>query len=151
MEFRGTGYTLQFKRQKRADRNEMTKQYVCKINPNTHADETALIATIKDKQRGYTKKQLEEAARAREQSAALNFPSVKAHLDMIERGLIEGNSVTKEALLRSIDIWGSPVERLKGNTVYSKPTAAARKINRLPVQTRRDYSAHAKISCSSKG
>ena len=143
--FRGTKTTLRFERQKRAEGEGMAKHYVYKINRHAHISETVLIETIKEKQKGYSKVQLEEAAKAREQNASLNFPSIAAHLDMIEQGLIEDNTVTKEALLRSIDIWGKPVERSKGNTVYSKPTAASRTINSLPVQARREYSAHADL------
>ena len=143
--FRGTGVSLEFRRQRKAmkdHRDMMMKHYVRRITPQDIREETALIATIKEKQRKYTKVEIAEAVKAREQSAILNFPSQAAHLDMIEQGSIDGNTVTKEALARSIDIWGRPTERSKGNNVQSKPTAASKRIDALPEQASRQNSAH---------
>ena len=104
-----------------------------------------MIETIKERQSRYTKAELAEAVKAREQSAMLNFPSLAAHLDMIAQGSIAGNQVTREALMRSVDIWGRSTERSKGNNVHIKPIAAARRINDIPKQAARHNSAHADL------
>ena len=143
--FKGTNVTLTFKRQRRADSLTMRKHYVCKIEPTVHRNETALIATIKEKQLEFTKAEVIEAARAKEQSAALNFPSHAAHLDMIKTCSINGNTVTQEALDRSLYIWGRPIERSRGNNRYKKPVAAARRLNSSPIQSVRDNVAHADL------
>ena len=145
VKFKGTNVTLTFKRQRRADSSTMRKHYVCKIEPTVHSNETALIATIKEKQSEFTKAEVQEAARAKEQSAALNFPSHAAHLDMIKTCSINGNTVTQEALDRSLYIWGRPIERSRGNNRYKKPIAAARRLNSLPIQAVRDNVAHADL------
>ena len=146
--FRGTNVSLEFRRQRRAmkdHRNEMMKHYVHKITPQDIREETVLIETIKERQEKYTKIEIAEAVKAREQSAMLNFPSTAAHLDMIAQGSIDGNQVTREALLRSIDIWGRATERSKGNNVHTKPSAASRRIRDLPEQAIRRNSAHADL------
>ena len=145
VKFKGTGVSLEFKRQLSAERATMMKHYVCRIDRDVHRRETALVETVKDRQANYTKVQVREAAMARDQAARLNYVTPTAHLDIIKQGLIENNSVTAEALARSVEIWGRPTERSKGNNEYKKPEAAARRLNALPIQAIRDNVAHADL------
>ena len=145
VKFKGTSVALTFKRQRNMESDTLRKHYVCKMEPSMHHQETALIETIKERQSKYTKAEVTEAARAREQSAMLNFPSGIAHLDLIKQASVDGNEVTAEALARSIDIWGRPRERSKGNNRYKKPTAAAPRMNNLPMQVARNNIAHADL------
>ena len=143
--FKGTSVSLTFKRQKHMESDTLRKHYVCKMDPSMHHQETALIETIKERQSKYTKAEILEAARAREQSAMLNFPSGVAHLDLIKQASVDGNEVTAEALARSVDIWGRPRERSKGNNRYKKPTAAAPRLNNSQTQVARNNIAHADL------
>ena len=136
---KGTKIMLTFKRSHDVD----GMHYVCRSSPSEHSREVALIQTVKERQKGHTKAQVREAAKAREQMMTLNFMTPVAHKDIIRNEFIVNNPVSTEALDRSVEIWGRPPERYKGNAKHRKPEAASRRLSvENPIAEFRTNIAH---------
>ena len=126
LRLRGTKIQLTFRRSLGID----GMHYVCQINPEEYRDQTAAIMSVKEKESQFTKLEVKEAAKARQQTSVFNFMSEAAHRDIIANKYIDNNPVTLDALKRSVEIWGKPVERLKGNSKYRKPEAASLRLGK---------------------
>ena len=121
VQLKGCKITLEFKRAVSSD----GMHYIRRMERNEFLPDIALIQTVKEQQEKFLKKDVVKAARAREQMIVFNYMSPAAHKDLLENGYLTNNSVTGEDLERSLEIWGRPTERMRGNSKYKKPTAAS--------------------------
>ena len=75
----------------------------------------ALVATIAENMRQYTKGEVRQASHARELMARLGHASSQATIDMLDAGLTHC-AVTKQDVRNADAIFGSSIAALKGKT-----------------------------------
>lgn len=76
--------------------------------------ETALVATVAENMRKYTKREVESAAAARELLARMGYPSVENAIAMIRGG--DNMKVTESDFRIAHDIWGKDITSMRGKT-----------------------------------
>ena len=113
--------TLDFKRSKTAE----GMHYIRQMKREEFGQQLALIQTVKEQQSQFSKREVAQAGKAREQMIKFNYISPMAHKDLIQNGYLSNNDVSIDDLSRSMQIWGKPVERLRGNAKYAKPCSAS--------------------------
>ena len=113
-------YTFSRKMNKNGSRSS---HYACDMAfPSEHH---ALVATVADNMRQYTKREVGQASKARELMARLAHASSQATIDMLDAGLIHCD-VTKQDVRNADAIFGSSIAALKGKThkLASTPASA---------------------------
>ena len=85
------------------------------LKPTFHPNrETALVATVSENMRKYTKREVESAGAARELLARMGYPSVENAIAMIKGG--DNMRVTESYFRVAHDIWGKDVTSMRGKT-----------------------------------
>ena len=84
------------------------------------APEMALVQTVQQNLAKFTKREIEQAGKARELIARMGFPSVGSAISMIERGTNFG--VTEKDFRVADSIWGKDVASIKGKTKMERMT-----------------------------
>jgi Reverse transcriptase (RNA-dependent DNA polymerase) len=113
------------------------KFYVCDTRtmiakkPTFHPrQEVAMVATVSENMKKYTKREVESAGAARELLARMGYPSVENAIVMIKGG--DNMRVTERDFRIAHDIWGKDVTSLRGKT-KKKTTAIADMTIRAPI------------------
>jgi hypothetical protein len=88
---------------------------------NQSGDDSKLsLMTTREKEHLYTKKEVQKARDAREFLKNAGFPSEREAIHMIRDGNIENVPVSVEDIKNSFDIYGAPVEMIRGKTTSRK-------------------------------
>lgn len=95
--------------------------YVCDLKSEETSDR-ALVQTVSENMSRYTKREIEQAKRAREMLGRMGFPSVADAINMISSG--SNFDLTARDFQRADAIWGKDIASMKGKT-KSKQTAEA--------------------------
>lgn len=95
--------------------------------------ETALVATVSENMRKYTKREVESAGAARELLARMGYPSVENAIAMIKGG--DNMKVTESDFRIAHDIWGKDVTSMRGKA-KKRTTPVADMIITSPVVQR---------------
>eukprot|EP00557_Chaetoceros_sp_GSL56_P005694 CAMPEP_0176500028 /NCGR_PEP_ID=MMETSP0200_2-20121128/13286_1 /TAXON_ID=947934 /ORGANISM="Chaetoceros sp., Strain GSL56" /LENGTH=1532 /DNA_ID=CAMNT_0017898575 /DNA_START=170 /DNA_END=4768 /DNA_ORIENTATION=+ len=78
------------------------------------------LVTTKEKEHLYTKKQVQKARDAREFLKRAGYPSEREAIHMVRDGNIENVPVSVEDIKNSFDIYGPPVEMIRGKMTNKK-------------------------------
>jgi hypothetical protein len=81
----------------------------------------------------YSKREVEDAKRAREFIRKMGYPSTKQAIDLIQSGSVYNCPVTVHDILRAEKIFGPDIAMLKGKTVHSKDVPAKKEYVAKPV------------------
>jgi hypothetical protein len=90
----------------------------------------ALVATVSENMREYSKREIESAGAAREMLARMGYPSVENAIVMIKGG--DNMKVTERDFRVAHDIWGKDVTSMRGKT-KKKSTPVADLTIRAPI------------------
>jgi hypothetical protein len=74
----------------------------------------AIVVTVSDKMKKYSKRQVRQAELAREYKRKLGYASPGQLIKMIGQGQLTQSGITAQNVVRSIDIWGPDLGSLKG-------------------------------------
>jgi hypothetical protein len=96
--------------------------------------ETALVATVADNMKNYTKRQIQGAERSRALYARLAFPSMRDFRWAVQHQMIVDCPVTVADVDITHAIWGKSVPALKGKTTRKQPAAVVRNLIDIPKE-----------------
>jgi predicted lactoylglutathione lyase len=99
-----------------------SSHYACDMDSQQH--DHALVATVTDNMRNYTKREVTQATNARELMARLAHSSSQATIDMLDAGVMNC-MVTKQDVRNADAIYGSSIAALKGKTHKHSSTPAS--------------------------
>lgn len=83
----------------------------------------ALVQTVAQNEQLYTKREVEDARKAREIMKQLAYPSIKDMVAMIKNGVIVNLPITVHDVYRAFRIYGPDIASLKGKTKLKTPLA----------------------------
>jgi hypothetical protein len=87
-------------------------------------EELAIVQTVADNIKKFTKLEVVKARAARQQSRSLGFITTSAHCDLLRAGDITNTTVTIADVHRAERIWGPEIAMLKGKTKQTKAPPA---------------------------
>ena len=99
-----------------------SSHYACDMDSQSHNH--ALVATVTDNMRNYTKREVTQASNARELMARLAHSSSQATIDMLDSG-VANCVVTKQDVRNADAIYGPSIAALKGKTHKLTSTPAS--------------------------
>jgi hypothetical protein len=108
--------------------------YVCDTRTMIDKNEAAHVATVEDNMKCYTKREIEQARKARELLVRMGFPSVQQAIRAVSSR--SNFDVTSREFEVSDAIWGKDVASLKGKT--KKKSSPVADININPTLARQD-------------
>jgi hypothetical protein len=78
------------------------------------------VSTVEENTMSYSKREVEDAKRARDFIRKMGYPSTKQAIDLIQSGSIYNCPVTAHDIIRAERIFGPDIASLKGKTVHMK-------------------------------
>jgi hypothetical protein len=108
--------------------------YVCDTRTMIDKNEAAHVATVEDNMKCYTKREIEQARKARELLVRMGFPSVHQAIRAVSSR--SNFDVTSREFEVADAIWGKDVASLKGKT--KKKSSPVADININPTLARQD-------------
>jgi hypothetical protein len=94
--------------------------YLCDLDTMISEPRLAMVVTVSDKMKKYSKRQVKQAELAREYQRKLGYASPGQLIKMIGQGQLTQSGITAQDVVRSIDIWGPDLGSLKGKTTSHK-------------------------------
>jgi hypothetical protein len=91
-----------------------TRSMITKTPTFHQKSDIALVATVSENMRKYSKRKVESAGAAREMLARMGYPSVENAIVMIKGG--DNMKVTERDFRVAHDIWGKDVTSMRGKT-----------------------------------
>jgi hypothetical protein len=92
-----------------------------KLQPTTVDNQAQFLETVNENKKFYTKRQFEQAKRARELLYSLGYPSINDMKAIIWMNAIKNNPVTTEDVDIAKKIFGPDIATLKGKTTRRAP------------------------------
>ena len=89
---------------------------------------------MQDNKKGYSKRQIEEANKARRLYYTSGAPGMEAFKALLRMNIIKNCPVTPEHVDRANDIYGLPIAALKGKATRSKPPIMSKDIIEIPEE-----------------
>ena len=106
--------------------------YVCDLRSMMSENETAFVQTVTENMRRFTKREVEQAQRARDMLARMGFPSVIDAMNMVGTG--SNFDLTARDFQVADAIWGKDIPSLKGKTKRKATAIADINVSRTIVQ-----------------
>jgi hypothetical protein len=94
--------------------------YLCDLDTMISEPRLAMVVTVSDKIKKYSKRQVKQAELAREYQRKLGYASPGQLIKMIGQGQLTQSGITAQDVVRCIDIWGPDLGSLKGKTTSYK-------------------------------
>jgi hypothetical protein len=104
----------------RFSRDHDSNIYLYDIDTMISEPSLAMVVTVSDKMKKYSKRQVKQAELAGEYQRKLGYASPGQLLKMIGQGQLTQSGITAQEVVRSIDIWGPDLGSLKGKTTSHK-------------------------------
>ena len=95
-------------------------------------EDTALVTTVSENSKAFSKREVEQARRAREMLARMGFPTVEQAMSIVNAG--SNFEVTARDFQIADAIWGRDIASLKGKTVKQATIAADITVSKKIVQ-----------------
>jgi hypothetical protein len=105
--------------------------YVCDLDVR-EVRERAMVQTVSENLRRYTKREIESAERAREMLGRMGFPSTADAISMISSG--SNFDLTARDFQRAESIWGRDLASMRGKSVRKQTVAADLSVKPTIVQ-----------------
>ena len=90
------------------------------------------METVAENMEGYSKRQIEDAKRAKQLLASIGYPSFKDFKAAVRAGMIKNCPITPEDVDRCLRIFGKEVASLKGKTTRVNPDRVRTDIIAVP-------------------
>jgi hypothetical protein len=104
----------------RFSRDPVSNIYLCDLDTMLSEPRLAMVVTVTDKMKKYSKRQVRQAELAREYQRKLGYASPGQLIKMIGQGQLAQSGITAQDAVRSVDIWGPDLGSLKGKTTSHK-------------------------------
>jgi hypothetical protein len=91
------------------------------------------VATVEENTMSYSRREVEDAKRARDFIRKMGYPSPKQAIDLIQSGSVYNCPVTVHDIIRAERIFGSDIASLKGKRVHMKDPAIKHEYVSKPV------------------
>ena len=114
-----------------------------RMKPPDSTPETGLvntIETVKENMKGFTKRQIEQAKRARKLMTVLGFPTTENFKHILRQRLVRNCPVTTEDINIAEKIWGSEIASMKGKKTRSRPALVRNDIVEIPPEIMENHS-----------
>jgi Reverse transcriptase (RNA-dependent DNA polymerase) len=104
----------------RFSRDPVSNIYLCDLDTMLSEPRLAMVVTVSEKMKKYSKRQVRQAELAREYQRKLGYASPGQLIKMIGQGQLAKSGITAQDVVRSVDIWGPDLGSLKGKTTSHK-------------------------------
>ncbi len=111
------------------DLRELEAKAVVSFAPNAAL---SFVQTVRGNMEGFTKREVEEARKAREAQAMLGHPTDRDFLGMVRGGMISNCPVTANAVHNAHQIHGPDLAGIRGRTVRRPPESVTTNYVQIP-------------------
>jgi hypothetical protein len=107
--------------------------YVFDATPIVEKRKEVNVATVEENTMSYSKREVDDAKKAREFIRKMGYPSTRQAIDLVQSGAVLNCPITAHDILRAEKIFGPDIASLKGKTVLTKNVPIKKEYISKPV------------------